>query len=143
MQAFVDAFSGISGDMTVGALLDLGVPFAELRAAIDGLGLPDLAVASEAREQGAVRATKFVVTTGEPPGERTFAIVRAILARGGLAPAVRPGRRAGLRRGAAAARRSMAGAPARPSWARVHCSGDLSGRQRRNLVPWRNRWPEK
>ena len=89
MQAYLDAFSGISGDMTVGALLDLGVPFAELRAALDGLGLPDLAVASERREQGGLRATKFVVTTGEPPGERTFAIVRAVLARAGLAAAVR------------------------------------------------------
>jgi pyridinium-3,5-bisthiocarboxylic acid mononucleotide nickel chelatase len=89
MQAFLDAFSGISGDMTVGALLDLGVPFADLKAAIDGLGLPDLTLAAEVREQGAVRATKFVVTTAEAPGERTFAIIRAILARGSLAAAVR------------------------------------------------------
>lgn len=89
MQAYFDAFSGISGDMTVGALLDLGVPFADLAAALDGLGLPDLAVASERREQSGVRATKFLVTTSEPPGERTFAIVRAILARSGLTPPVR------------------------------------------------------
>jgi uncharacterized protein (TIGR00299 family) protein len=89
MQAYLDAFAGISGDMTVGALLDLGVPLAELRAALDGLGLPDLTVASERREHGGMRATKFLVTTGEPPGERTFAIVRAVLARGGLAAGVR------------------------------------------------------
>ena len=89
MHAFFDAFSGISGDMAVGALLAVGAPFDELRAAIDGLGLPDLRVAAEPREVGGVPATKFVVTTGEPPGERSYADVAAIVARAGLASAVR------------------------------------------------------
>ena len=68
MQAYFDAFSGISGDMTVGALLDLGVPFDGLRAAIDGLGLPDLRNAVERRRVGGVAATKFVF---EPPAGTT------------------------------------------------------------------------
>jgi hypothetical protein len=89
MQAFFDAFSGISGDMTVGALLDLGVPLAEVRAALDGLRLPDLSVAAEPRTVGGVRATKFVVTTGEPPAERTFATIRAMLEGRTMAPRVR------------------------------------------------------
>src|SRR5204863_8597780 len=29
------------------------------------------------------------------------------------------------------------------TWSIVHCRGALSGRQRRNLVPWRNRPPVK
>jgi uncharacterized protein (TIGR00299 family) protein len=89
VQAFFDAFAGISGDMTVGALIDLGAPFDGLRAAIDGLALPDLRVAAEPREVGGLPATKFVVTTGEPPCERTFADVRAILDHAALAPTVR------------------------------------------------------
>jgi pyridinium-3,5-bisthiocarboxylic acid mononucleotide nickel chelatase len=39
-----DPFSGISGDMTVAALLDLGLPEAWLRDFVHGLGLGDVAV---------------------------------------------------------------------------------------------------
>jgi len=89
MLAFFDAFSGISGDMTVGALLDLGVSVDEVRVALDGLGLPDLSVAAERHAVGGLAATKFVVTTRESPAERTFATIRALLDGAALAPAVR------------------------------------------------------
>lgn len=89
MLAFFDAFSGCSGDMTVGALLDLGVPLDALTAAIAGLGLPDVRVGSERCEVGGVPATRFVVTTIEPPGERTYATIRGLLAASPLAPGVR------------------------------------------------------
>jgi len=89
VQAYFDAFSGISGDMTVGALLDLGVPFDGLQAALDGLGLPDLRIAVERRTVGGVAATKFVVTATEAPAERTFSAIRAILDQAPLAPGVR------------------------------------------------------
>ncbi|TMA69994.1 MAG: DUF111 family protein, partial [Deltaproteobacteria bacterium] len=42
----LDAFSGISGDMTVGALLDLGLPLDRIREAIAALGLRDVEVAA-------------------------------------------------------------------------------------------------
>jgi uncharacterized protein (DUF111 family) len=35
-----DCFSGISGDMTLGALIDVGVDPCAIRAGIDSLGLP-------------------------------------------------------------------------------------------------------
>lgn len=89
MLAFFDAFSGCSGDMTVGALLDLGVPVDAMAAAIACLGLPDLRVGSEPCEVGGVRATRFVVSSGEPPGERTFATIRELIAGSPLAPGVR------------------------------------------------------
>ena len=59
--AYFDCASGISGDMTLGALVDAGVPLAEIQAAIDSLGLPDCRlVASEVKRKG-FRATKIDV----------------------------------------------------------------------------------
>ena len=37
--AFFDCFAGISGDMTLGALIDLGLPVEELQGLLPALGL--------------------------------------------------------------------------------------------------------
>ena len=89
MQAYFDAFSGISGDMTVGALLDLGLPLAELQRTIRGLGLDDCELTVTRKEDGAIQAAKFDVRVTRPQPERTFPIIRAILERAALAPRVR------------------------------------------------------
>jgi uncharacterized protein (TIGR00299 family) protein len=89
MQAYFDAFSGLSGDMTVGALLDLGLSFDELRAAVRGLGLEGCELSCAPREDGAIRALKFDVRVSAPQPERTFAAIRTILEGGSLPAAVR------------------------------------------------------
>ncbi|WP_425395674.1 nickel pincer cofactor biosynthesis protein LarC [Aeoliella sp.] len=59
--AYLDCASGISGDMTLGALVDAGVDLATLQAGIDSLGLPSCRlVASEVKKKG-FRATQIVV----------------------------------------------------------------------------------
>jgi len=59
--AYLDCLSGISGDMTLGALVDAGVELAAISAAIDSLGLPSCKlVASEVKKKG-FRATQVVV----------------------------------------------------------------------------------
>lgn len=88
MQAYFDAFSGLSGDMTVGALLDLGAPLAEVAQALAGLELVDVTVGAERVDVGGIAATRFVVATREPPGERDFTAIRALLTSGKLAPRV-------------------------------------------------------
>ena len=51
--AYFDCVSGISGDMTLGALVDAGVELAALQAGIDSLGLtPVRLVASEVKRHG-------------------------------------------------------------------------------------------
>jgi len=87
--------------MTVGALLDLGLPLAAVREAIATLGLAGVEVSAERVERSGIGATKFHVRVhGEHPDRdhgahrahqphRSYADVRALLERSALAPGVR------------------------------------------------------
>src|SRR3954454_6228325 len=59
--AYLDCASGISGDMTLGALVDAGADLAAIQAGIDSLNLPSCRlVASEVKKRG-FRATQITV----------------------------------------------------------------------------------
>ena len=58
--AYLDCLSGISGDMTLGALVDAGVDLAAIQAGIDSLGSPGRLTAQEVKKKG-FRATKVNV----------------------------------------------------------------------------------
>jgi uncharacterized protein (TIGR00299 family) protein len=59
--AYLDCASGISGDMTLGALVDAGADLAAIQAGIDSLGLPSCRlVRTEVKKQG-FRATQIAV----------------------------------------------------------------------------------
>jgi len=58
---YFDCFSGISGDMTLGALLDAGLPLDDLRAALGSLALGDAHVHATKVLRAGVSATKFSV----------------------------------------------------------------------------------
>src|SRR5215470_1534583 len=59
--AYLDCASGISGDMTLGALVDAGAELAAIQAGIDSLGLPGVRlVASQVKKKG-FRATQITV----------------------------------------------------------------------------------
>src|SRR5882724_5520534 len=59
--AYLDCASGISGDMTLGALVDAGAELGAIQAAIDSLGLPSCRlVATEVKKRG-FRATQVTV----------------------------------------------------------------------------------
>ena len=59
--AYLDCASGISGDMTLGALVDAGAPLAEIQAGIDSLGLPSCTLAIEEVKKKGFRATQLTV----------------------------------------------------------------------------------
>src|ERR687898_424491 len=59
--AYLDCASGISGDMTLGALIDAGADIAAIQAGLDSLGLPSCRlVNSQVKKQG-FRATQITV----------------------------------------------------------------------------------
>jgi uncharacterized protein (TIGR00299 family) protein len=59
--AYFDCMSGISGDMTLGALVDLGVDLSAIQAGIDSLGLPSCRLVAEEVKRHGFRATKVTV----------------------------------------------------------------------------------
>jgi hypothetical protein len=64
---WVDAFSGLSGDIWVGGFLALGVPQDELRAILRALPFPELDLRVESVMRCGIRATRMsVLVNGEP-----------------------------------------------------------------------------
>lgn len=59
--AYLDCISGISGDMTLGALVDVGVDLDVVQAGIDSLGLPSCQLVAEEVKRHGFRATKVTV----------------------------------------------------------------------------------
>jgi pyridinium-3,5-bisthiocarboxylic acid mononucleotide nickel chelatase len=72
---YFDCFSGISGDMAVGALLDAGLPLAELQGALGSLALGDAHVHATKVLRAGVAATKFSVHE-HPPAQASPASAR-------------------------------------------------------------------
>lgn len=59
--AYLDCLSGISGDMTLGALVDAGVDLAPIQQGIDSLGLPSCRLVTEEVKKHGFRATQLRV----------------------------------------------------------------------------------
>jgi pyridinium-3,5-bisthiocarboxylic acid mononucleotide nickel chelatase len=59
--AYLDCASGISGDMTLAALVDAGVELAQIQAGIDSLGLPGCRIAAAEVKRKGFRATHITV----------------------------------------------------------------------------------
>ena len=58
---YLDVFSGISGDMFVGAILDLGVDFRQLEEALDKLRLKEFHIHAAKGQKANIQGTKFDV----------------------------------------------------------------------------------
>jgi uncharacterized protein (TIGR00299 family) protein len=65
---FLDAFSGVSGDMFVSGMLDLGVPFDVLQKLVDALPIDGVRLERGTRARNGIVATSFDVhVEGEQP----------------------------------------------------------------------------
>ncbi len=81
---FFDAFSGIAGDMTIAALVDLGVPFEVVERAVAPLGLANVRLELRRAYAGAIGATKFDVLIEPGGAERSYREIDALLAKAPL-----------------------------------------------------------
>lgn len=89
---YLDCFAGISGDMLLGALVDLGVTEETLRAELAKLGLDGYALRTQRVVKQNIVAVKFEVWTPEPqagarydhPPHRGYRDIVALIDRSGL-----------------------------------------------------------
>jgi uncharacterized protein (TIGR00299 family) protein len=97
---WIDAAAGASGDMILGALVDLGVPLATVRRAIAGMKLDAVRLSRSKVVRGAVSATRLrVAVAGHDHDDHhvhegthhgsSWKSIRKTIASGGLPPAVR------------------------------------------------------
>jgi uncharacterized protein (TIGR00299 family) protein len=78
--AYLDCFSGVSGDMFLGALLDAGLPLEELERAIRTLSLEGYNLKALRQEKNHLSGTRFEVTVEkEKQVSRTFADIKDII----------------------------------------------------------------
>lgn len=88
---YLDCHAGISGDMTVGALLDLGVPLEHLRTELGKLELPpgSYELSTSRTERQHMSALKFDVAVHDHHTHRHYAGIDAMIADSGLSDAVK------------------------------------------------------
>jgi uncharacterized protein (TIGR00299 family) protein len=78
--AYFDCFAGVSGDMIVGALIDLGVDFDALKQQLSSLAVSSYGINIRRVERGGIAATKFDVEVDlrDQPA-RSLADIRSII----------------------------------------------------------------
>jgi pyridinium-3,5-bisthiocarboxylic acid mononucleotide nickel chelatase len=87
--AYFDCFSGISGDMTLGALLDAGCDLARLREELRGLKVPGWELSAEKVWKNGLAATCARVKTEDQQKHRSLSAILEILRDSKLASPVR------------------------------------------------------
>jgi uncharacterized protein (TIGR00299 family) protein len=73
--AYFDCFSGISGDMVLGALVDAGADLRQIESGLRGLGLENWSISAEKVERGAICATHVKVTSKEDHHHRGLSTI--------------------------------------------------------------------
>jgi pyridinium-3,5-bisthiocarboxylic acid mononucleotide nickel chelatase len=86
--AYFDCFSGISGDMILGALVDAGCSLELLRSKLQGLQVPGWAISSEKVWKNGMAATYVKVKTEDTQKHRSLTTILGILDESKLEPRV-------------------------------------------------------
>lgn len=87
--AYLDCFSGVSGDMFVGSLLDAALPLEELTRTLSGLKLNGYTISAKREERHHISGTRFTVAVQEKSHKaRHLRDIREILESSDLPPSV-------------------------------------------------------
>ncbi|HXY30148.1 MAG TPA: nickel pincer cofactor biosynthesis protein LarC [Gemmatimonadaceae bacterium] len=89
LYALLDPFSGIAGDMMLGALVDVGLDPEWLKALPARLGLPNVEVRVERVKRSGVSATKVDFDIPPQPHSRGIGEIRSLVARAAVPDDVR------------------------------------------------------
>lgn len=89
MILWLNPFGGVSGDMLLGVLLDLGAPLDPVRAAVARTGVTGWELSAERVTRGGLVATRAVVTVTDAAPERRASELLAHVERAGRPLAVR------------------------------------------------------
>lgn len=76
---YLDAYSGISGDMFLGALVDLGYPLEHLKSLASRLGLNNVGISAQPVERRGIRGIKVQVKVMARGVVRTYRHIRGII----------------------------------------------------------------
>jgi pyridinium-3,5-bisthiocarboxylic acid mononucleotide nickel chelatase len=87
--AYFDCFSGISGDMTLGALVDAGCPVDHLRAELQKLNVPGWELCAEKVWKNGMAATYVKVQAEDQQKHRSLTAIKEILGKSQLATPIR------------------------------------------------------
>ncbi len=89
MLAYFDCFAGISGDMTLGALVDLGVPLDWLKDQLKGIPLTNFDLAMTPVQRNGMHATLVDVEASDDKISRNFSQIRSMIEDSPLADSVK------------------------------------------------------
>jgi hypothetical protein len=87
--AYLDCFSGVSGDMLLGALVDTGVPDTYLREVLSGLPLHGATLTIDQQTVQGFAATRVQVACPHSHDHRHLDDIKQMLENGGLKPSIR------------------------------------------------------
>lgn len=86
--AYFDCFSGISGDMVLGALVDAGCELGRLETELRRLPLEGWSITAEKVMRGSLSATRVKVESGEHHPHRSLDTILKLINQAGLSPQV-------------------------------------------------------
>ncbi len=82
--AYFDCFSGISGDMVLGALVDAGSNLDQIEAELRRLPISGWRISAEKISRGGLVATRVLVETSEHHHHRSLSIILDLIWKSGL-----------------------------------------------------------